>query len=637
MRNIRLLLLLAVLVVLSSIAKGQKYPGIDSINVCGFYDELLLSENNYQLAFTDKPAVDIQTPVNLPFNSPGTKLDREGKITDNLNAKHVFLKFILHNPSDSAEKLCIYPGYYFKSIHIYRQAAGMPKDRLEAIPDQKPAVAGGNAYRIISLQAGETSIFYVQLQPVKIRTNRVNPVLIRMNYLTTHALLVDKDDSMLVIITYMLVGVMCMMLLFSLGSFILYRKKEFLFYCMYAGLVAFLLFFKTYLYRSASDFTYFFEEFFDFLIMLTAMICYAGFLRYFLSTSRKYPLLDRLITGIEAVIIGFLLIYSSIYFFSGNVVFREVTENVMKCIVIAWGVVFIILAIKTNDKLINFLVGGNLVMIIAGAVSLLFIVRNDPSESVFTSALFYYDIGIVTELAFFLVGLTYKTRSELIERIKIEDRRKMESDKKEFEKQLTIFQTQQEERNRISADMHDELGGGMTAIRLMSELAKQRAPGSLLPEIEKISGSANDLLGKMNAIIWSMSPANDTLPNLVAYIRSYAYDFFENTDVHCTIEVEDDIPAIIVSGIKRRNIFLAVKEALNNIVKHANATTVKINIDFEKTLLIIIKDDGRGMDKEKNNRFGNGLSNMRRRMEAIGGSFSISSQGGTTISLQAGL
>ena len=637
MRNIRSILLFAVSL-LSSVAKGQKHPEVDSlIDVCGFYHELILPGKAYQLAFTDKSAIDIQTPVNLPFSLPGKKLDREGKIVDNLNAKHVFLKFVLHNPSDSVEKLCIYPGYYFKSIHIYKQAAGTPKGRLEAIPDQSPGVVGGNAYRIISLQAGETSIFYVQLQPVKIRTNRVNPELIKMSYLTTHALLLDKDDSILVIITYMLVGVMCMMLLFSLCCFILSRKKEFLFYCMYAGLIAFLLFFKTYLYRSASDFTYFFEEFFDFLMLLTAMICYAGFLRYFLSTSQKYPLLDHFITGIEAVIIGFLLIYASIYFFSGNVVLREVTENVMKCIVIAWGAAFIIFAIRTNDKLINFLVGGNLVMVVAGAVSLLFIVRNDPSESVFTSALFYYDIGIVTELSFFLVGLTYKTRSELIERIKIEDRMKMESEKKEFEKQLAIIQTQQEERNRISADMHDELGGGMTAIRLLSELAMQRNAAAALPEIEKISASANDLLGKMNAIIWSMSPANDTLPNLVAYIRSYAYDFFESASVQCAIEVEENIPAIVVNGIKRRNIFLAVKEALNNIVKHASATQVTIMIDFQKTLLITIKDNGVGIKAERQNQFGNGLINMRRRIESIGGIFGITDHGGTSISFRVGL
>lgn len=138
----------------------------------------------------------------------------------------------------------------------------------------------------------------------------------------------------------------------------------------------------------------------------------------------------------------------------------------------------------------------------------------------------------------------------------------------------------------------------------------------------------------MNAIIWSMSPTNDTLPNLIAYIRGYAYDFFESTAVRCTIQVDDEIPPLVVSGIKRRNIFLAVKVALNNIVKHANAKEVIIDVDFKKTLLIRIKDDGVGIDDTKSNQFGNGLSNMRRRMEAIRGSFDTCSRQGTTLTMQ---
>ena len=98
-----------------------------------------------------------------------------------------------------------------------------------------------------------------------------------------------------------------------------------------------------------------------------------------------------------------------------------------------------------------------------------------------------------------------------------------------------MYKAQQEERERISADMHDELGSGMTAIRLMSEIARNKMKENTPVEIEKISSSADDVLNKMNAIIWSMNSGNDTLDNLVSYIRSYALEYFDQTPIECKV------------------------------------------------------------------------------------------------------
>jgi signal transduction histidine kinase len=173
----------------------------------------------------------------------------------------------------------------------------------------------------------------------------------------------------------------------------------------------------------------------------------------------------------------------------------------------------------------------------------------------------------------------------------------------------------------------------MTAIRLMSEMAKVKSKDNPIPEIEKISDSSNDLLNKMNAIIWSMISSNDSLPNLVSYIRSYALTYFENTDIKCKIDVHDEVPEMELSGEKRRNIFLTVKEALNNVVKHAGASELVIDFSFEKNICIKIKDNGIGINKEKVREFSNGLTNMRKRMERIGGNFEIINNEGTAVNL----
>ncbi|MBL0135342.1 MAG: sensor histidine kinase [Chitinophagaceae bacterium] len=253
-------------------------------------------------------------------------------------------------------------------------------------------------------------------------------------------------------------------------------------------------------------------------------------------------------------------------------------------------------------------------------------------SNIFNNSLFLYELGVALELVFFLSGLAFKNRRDLTERVRERERLKLENERQEFEKQIAIVTTRQEERDRISADMHDELGSGMTAIRLMSEIVKTKMKDQAFPELEKISNSANDLLGKMNSIIWTMKSSNDSLESLVAYLRSNALEYFESTPVVCKVSVPDNIPQIEMSGEKRRNVFLSVKESLNNILKHSHATEMHLDITITKTKLIIhVADNGVGIDTEKLRRFGNGLSNMKRRMESIGGDFQVQSGPGSVI------
>jgi signal transduction histidine kinase len=182
--------------------------------------------------------------------------------------------------------------------------------------------------------------------------------------------------------------------------------------------------------------------------------------------------------------------------------------------------------------------------------------------------------------------------------------------------------------------MHDDLGAGMTTISMYSELAKSKLVDNPIPEIEKISSAANELLNKMNAIIWSMSSSNDSLGNMIAYIRSYALEYFEDTGINCKINIPEKLPNIQVIGEIRRNVFLVVKEALNNILKHAKATEVSINlIRVEDELTLFIQDNGIGINMDNLRQFGNGLKNMKKRMKDVDIEFSIENKNGTLITL----
>jgi signal transduction histidine kinase len=288
-----------------------------------------------------------------------------------------------------------------------------------------------------------------------------------------------------------------------------------------------------------------------------------------------------------------------------------------------------------QDKLLRYLFWGNLCLFVFSLLSQVTAmtgIRLLPG--IWGTSLFYYELGLFLELVFFLAGLNHKNRKLIIEQTKERERLKADNLLKEYEKEMAVFKAQQGERERISADMHDELGSGMTAIRLMSEIARNKMKENTPVEIERISHSANDVLNKMNAIIWSMNSGNDTLDNLISYIRSYAIEYFDNTPIQCKVNTPENIPHKDLAGDKRRNIFLSVKETLNNALKHSKAELITINIEADEILQIQISDNGKGIDLENLRQFGNGLKNIARRMESIGGSFRIENKNGTVTTLE---
>ena len=207
---------------------------------------------------------------------------------------------------------------------------------------------------------------------------------------------------------------------------------------------------------------------------------------------------------------------------------------------------------------------------------------------------------------------------------------KIRHEKLKLEKEQAVDQ----ERARISSDMHDDLGSGLSTIRLLSEIAKRKIQDpAQTNEIERISDAAGEMIDKMSEIIWAMNSSNDSLENLIAYMRSFAADFLEHAHITQQFYIPETIPNIKLSGGTRRNIYLAVKESLHNVVKHAKATEVIIEIEMQQHMTILIKDNGKGFDQEKVRLFGNGLKNIQKRMQSVGGHADITSNNGTIVFL----
>lgn len=197
--------------------------------------------------------------------------------------------------------------------------------------------------------------------------------------------------------------------------------------------------------------------------------------------------------------------------------------------------------------------------------------------------------------------------------------RKLNIQKRQLESQQAI----EKERTRIALDMHDDLGAGLSSLRFLSEKVKRTATGEdVQKDADKIVFYSNELVQKMNELIWAMNEKNDAMEDLLFYTRAYAADYCENNQLQLHIQLPDPVPTIHLSGEIRRNVFLAVKESLHNIVKHAQATEVSLTFELNAGFNITIADNGRGFEPGKDTN-GNGLMSMRKRMESVGGSFQM--------------
>ncbi len=605
------------------LCEGQSVPAeSDTVLLADIKNESnLLSKTIYYFDGSDLP---VSALLEKPFQKfIGTY--PKFRVMPNMISNTLCLKLWLKNNTARDITGYIDPGIYFTKYSIYRIRQGSA-----SLEDP----GNTSSFKKITIEAGETAYFLIKIKPLKTELGSLAPVFFHADYLEKHTLNATRYKTDIQIFGLILSGVLFMMILFMLANFVTSRKLEFLYNALYSACMFILIYFNSTVERLTTPFNNFYYSYLDFFLLVTGTIFYISFTRKFLDTKNNYTLLDRILKYAQRFILLLLALYTFLNFFTDTFLPQFYLESIMKISFLLLGIAFIYLALKRKDPLFNYIAAGNAMLVIFSSVSLMLMILNVKPTGIFLASLFYYNTGIILELVFFILGLTYKNRRELIKEIKVQEALKLDAEKKEFETQLAVIKAQQAERNRISADMHDDLGAGMTTISLYSELAKRKLSDNPIPEIEKISASANDLLNKMNAIIWSMSSSNDSLGNMIAYIRSYALEYFENTGVQCKIDIPEKLPNIEVIGEIRRNVFLVVKEALNNILKHAGATEVSIKlVRTGDGLTLYIHDNGKGIDMDKLRQFGNGLKNMKKRMSDIQVDFTIENNNGTLITM----
>jgi signal transduction histidine kinase/ligand-binding sensor domain-containing protein len=232
----------------------------------------------------------------------------------------------------------------------------------------------------------------------------------------------------------------------------------------------------------------------------------------------------------------------------------------------------------------------------------------------------------------FIAGTAVVLAGLAIMMVRAVTRRRMQRKLDQLERQRAL----ERERARIAQDLHDDLGAGLTEISLTSDLAcdpgLDHAASSRF--VGEIGGKARELVATMDEIVWAVNPRNDSVPSLAAYFCQFAQHLLKPAGIRCRLDVAAELPLSPLNSEHRHQLFLAFKEALNNVVRHSGAGEVCVAIEVSAGhLQVSLKDDGQGLSGEQSSGSADGLRNMRERLSRIGGACAIASapQHGTTV------
>lgn len=214
-------------------------------------------------------------------------------------------------------------------------------------------------------------------------------------------------------------------------------------------------------------------------------------------------------------------------------------------------------------------------------------------------------------------------------------RRRMQRQIEEMERQNAV----ERERARIAQDIHDDIGASLSRITMLTQATHGQLaqPGHTATVLSRIYTTARDITGALDEIVWAIDPRHDTLASLTDYMGTFAQELLAVANIRCRLDLPSNVPEWPLTAEMRHNLFLAFKEALNNAIKHAAATEVRISLSVQADAFeLTVQDSGRGFDSKQRSAqesgrpaAGNGLRNMQARLARIGGSCEIFTAAGT--------
>jgi len=382
-------------------------------------------------------------------------------------------------------------------------------------------------------------------------------------------------------------------------------------------------------YATSFDWTIISAAYINDILLLTPPYLYFVFGRNFLDLKILNPKLNSLIKNMEKLILAAILIVLTInYMLPNDLPKTNITMSAVgfQFILTIIGLYHVYDLKTTISRFL--LVGSTLAFcghIIAMSTPIFFpaIMSTKFSPTHFTM------IGILIEIGVFNSGLLFKAR--LVELARIEAQQNLIDELRKHQQLQTEFASVRE---KISNDLHDDLGSNLSSIGVFSYAAKKKLALNEQQETEKliqqIEQRAHESLQSLSDLVWSVNPINDSNEKLIARINNFIKSITQAKGIQYENYIDSNFYLRPINQLEKRNIQLLIKEAVNNIVKHAKAQTIILSIEEQNNSFCIkIVDNGVGFNTDTPTD-GNGLQGMKKRIQEINGSFNIVSESGRT-------
>ena len=419
------------------------------------------------------------------------------------------------------------------------------------------------------------------------------------------------------------------------------RYKEYLLYAAYIAtfiLYAIILFREDVLVVPENSELFKVVDFFKRPLAFLLYLEYFVFAQYFIDFKNRFPKYYKILLPLKKIIVAFIVIQVGLeimgiqYKTIGNISYY--TSSIFLFTVF---LVFIFKLWKSEDRLVKYVLWASLSVSVGGFISNFIIVTYSAGLIPGFLADYYFlptCLGAAFEIYFLNTGIIYKV--SLSEKKLIATQQELIRKLTENENLLT---TQQNIRNKIAQDLHDDIGATLSGIALHSHLASKQITenktGSVLNSLTLIANGAVEMVNNLNDVVWSVNPKNDSAGQMFDRLKEYAYNIAQTKNILIQWDVAENIENIKLSMEDRRNIFLICKEAINNAVKYADCNYITISGgQTGAQLFLTIRDNGKGFELNDQLR-GHGLKNMKARAEENKMKLEIASEKekGTTVSV----
>ena len=407
--------------------------------------------------------------------------------------------------------------------------------------------------------------------------------------------------------------------LFLLAFYINTKTKESLYFALFLFFTACNFFISTpeLFYNSTSEiaFNSWWFKLLNIPLVITGNIFFTLFLRDFfvaLINNKTLTLIIKVALNIQYFLyILFILLYSLGK--PTNLIF-----NVVNFVGLASCIWMTIIIVRKKMRYANLVVIGFVFYILGSLLTsfMLIMMIQGANHHLFIDKypLFFIKFGILTVMFCYLIAVIKKWNF-LEKQLSIQ---RLESALLE-EKMINQING---ERSRIAADMHDDVGAGLSRIRYITASMKDRKDINDA-DIDKIVSLSDESVEKMNEIIWALNQGNQQLDELIYYIRSQCSEMVSNAGLLFSFELPENVPHKMLDWKDCRNIYLLLKESVNNAIKHAGATGITIESNIADKIQFTITDNGIGFDPTDVKSNGNGLQNYQKRVQKLNAEYKL--------------